>query len=377
MGEVLLITGNEAIGHAALYSGCRVYCGYPITPSSEIMEFMARELPRRGGSFLQMEDEIASMAALVGASWAGAKAMTATSGPGFSLMQENLGLALMLELPCVVVNIQRVGPSSGMPTLGSQQDTLQALFGRHGDQTIIVIAPSSLQEMYDLTVRAFNLAERYRVPVVLLADGFLAHLRGEVLLRRDIPLEERRPLSPGDYATPFRGGPDLVPGFAPLGRGAGVLYTSLTHDERGYPTEDVEKNEALLRRLRDKVMRNAPHILDYEAVGLEDARVVLVAYGGAAPAARWAQRELRRRGCPAACFIPKTLSPFPEEALAQALEGRPAVVAEMSLGQLSFLVRQVVGRGHPLREVQRIGTPLDPRRLVEVALDLAGEVVRP
>ncbi|MFQ5873941.1 MAG: 2-oxoacid:acceptor oxidoreductase subunit alpha, partial [Dehalococcoidia bacterium] len=375
-GKTILMAGTDAVAKAAIYAGCRAYLGYPITPSSEIMESLAREMPKAGGVFLQMEDEIASMAAMVGASWAGAKPMTATSGPGFSLMQENLGLATMLELPCVLVNVQRGGPSTGLPTLGAQQDTLQALWGRHGDQTIIVLAPSNLQEMYDFTVRAFNLAERYRVPVILLADGHLGRLRGKVTPRIDLPVEERKPLGQGSHNTPFSTDSDGVPGFAQLGSGAMVHYTGLSHDERGYPTESLEKNEALLRRLRDKVMNHRDEIVEYEQKGLEDASLVLVGYGSAAPSVRWAQAELNRQGLRTGYFIPKTISPFPDEELAESLDKeRRALVVELSMGQLSRLVREIVGRRYPLEQVYSIGAPVDPRKVVEVALrQLTGAV---
>lgn len=369
MTETVLISGNEAIAYAALHTGCRAYFGYPITPSSEIMEAMARELPKTGGVFLQMEDEIASMAAMVGASWAGAKPMTATSGPGFSLMQENLGLATMLELPCVIVNVQRSGPSTGIPTLGAQQDTMQAIWGRHGDQTIIVVAPSKLQELYDLTIRAFNLAEHYRVPAVLLADGELARVRGEVVLREDLAVEGRRILEAANISTPYRAAPDAAPGFPTLGIGANVLATGLAHDERGYPTEDLVVNEQLLRRLRDKILCHVDDIVDYEVKDVLEAEIVFVGYGAAAASVRWAWRELRERGIKTGYFVPKTLSPFPDQALAEALATcKQVVIAEMSLGQVIHLVREVVGLAMPIDIVSSIGAPIDPRRLVDVAL---------
>lgn len=372
MNETAFMMGSEAIAQAAIYAGCRAYFGYPITPSSEIMEMMARELPKVGGVFLQMEDEIASMAGLVGASWAGAKAMTATSGPGFSLMQENLGLATMLELPCVVVNVQRVGPSTGIPTLGAQQDLMQAIWGRHGDQVIPVLSPSTLQEMYDLTVRAFNLAERYRVPAVLLTDGEMARLRGEVTLRRDLPVEQRRPLEAERFHHPYQAGPDGVPGFPTLGSGAYVVATGLAHDTQGYPTEDVTITEQLLNRLRDKVFDNAGDIIDYEEKDTTDADILLVAYGAAAPSVRRAHSEIRQRGGKAGYFIPKTLVPFPEDALAKAVEGCDRiVVAEMSLGQLVHLVKGVIGRSIPIQLVSCLGKPLDPQLVMKASREKA------
>jgi 2-oxoglutarate ferredoxin oxidoreductase subunit alpha len=337
-----LLQGNQACARAALDAGCRFYGGYPITPSSEIAEYMAETLPAWGGVFMQMEDEIGSMGAVLGASLAGAKAMTATSGPGFSLMQEHLGYAAYAEIPCVVVDVMRAGPSTGLPTSPSQGDVMQARWGTHGDHPVIALAPASVAEVYELTVRAFNLAERYRTPVVLLYDEIIGHVRERVCLprREDLDVVERdRPAGPPADFRPYAPGGRGVPAMADFGAGYRHHVTGLAHDERGYPTQDTAAVARLQARLHAKLEDNRADIVSSEAVGVDDADVVVVAYGIVARAARRAVAAARAAGLRAGLFRPRTLWPFPERELADlAGAGKSLLVPEMNMGQI---VREV------------------------------------
>lgn len=345
---VQLLQGNMACARAAIAAGCRFYGGYPISPSSEIAETMAKLLPRAGGKFIQMEDEIASLAAVIGASLAGMKAMTATSGPGFSLMQEHIGFACYTEVPCVVVDVMRGGPSTGLPTSPSQADVMQARWGTHGDHPAIALCASSPSEVYELTVRAFNLAERLRTPVILLLDEVVAHMYEKVDLGRlaGLPVENRRKPngSPGKLEA-YAAGEDGVPTMAPFGEGYRYHVTGLAHDSRGYPTQDPAIVETTQRRLQLKVDRCRKEIVSYELLQCEDAEVIVFAYGIVAAAARQAVRQARERGIRAGLFRAITLWPFPGEELVAAV--KPAtriVVAEMNLGQMAGEVERAVGK---------------------------------
>ncbi|MFQ6034063.1 MAG: 2-oxoacid:acceptor oxidoreductase subunit alpha, partial [Candidatus Bipolaricaulia bacterium] len=310
------MSGDDACAEGAIAAGCRFFAGYPITPSSEIAERMARRLPQVGGVYLQMEDELASMAALVGASCGGAKAMTATSGPGFSLMQENIGLAFATETPCVVVDVQRGGPSTGLPTLIGQGDMMQARFGSHGDYAIIAYAPASPQEMFDLTIKAFNMAERFRTPVFVMSDELVAHMRERVLIdpeRIELVSRKRPKVKPGERFLPFEPDDDLVPPMALAGEGYKIHVTGLTHDERGYPVIDAETQERTISRMIRKILDNRKEIIEYEEVELEDAQVVLVAYGSTARAALRALKLARERGTKVGLLRLITPWPFPGE----------------------------------------------------------------
>ena len=335
--------GNEACAEAALAAGCRFFAGYPITPASEIAEYLSKRLPQVGGIAIQMEDELASIGAVVGASWTGNKAMTATSGPGFSLMQENIGLAVMTEAPCVIVDVMRGGPSTGQPTLPGQQDVMQAKWGSHGDYEIIALAPSSVQEMFDLTVEAFNLSETYRVPTILLADEIVAHMWEKVVIQpaeKMKILNRKKPNVPPEKYMPFMPDDNLVPPMACFGEGFSFHATGLTHDEHGYPqTQSSEVQQRLVRRLCDKIRKNADKIIRVEEVMLEDANVVVVAYGIVARAALSAVRKAREEGIKAGLLRPITLWPFPEKSVTKvAKQAKAIVVAEMNCGQL---VREV------------------------------------
>ena len=333
--ERRLLQGNEACALAALAAGCRFYAGYPITPSSEIAEHMARRLPETGGVFVQMEDEIASICACIGASLGGVKAMTATSGPGFSLMQENLGYAALCEVPVVIVDVQRVGPSTGMPTLPAQGDVMQARWGTHGDHPVVVLAPAGVADTYRLTVAAFNISERLRLPVVLLSDEVVAHMREMVEIE---PSEVVDRAAPGeDPATyrPFRAGPDGVPVLAAPGRGYRFHVTGLYHGEDGFVTNDPKEAERLIHRLARKVALHQDWLTLAEEHHLDDARVAVFAYGSPARAALRAVRDARAAGLPAGLFKAETIWPFPAERISQlARQVRAILVPEMNLGQL-------------------------------------------
>ncbi|MEM3726158.1 MAG: 2-oxoacid:acceptor oxidoreductase subunit alpha [Candidatus Bathyarchaeia archaeon] len=337
------MSGDIACAEGAIAAGCRFFAGYPITPATEIAEHMALRMPQIGGIYIQMEDEIASMAAVIGASYAGLKAMTATSGPGFSLMQENIGLAAMTEAPCVIVNVMRGGPSTGQPTMPGQQDVMQAKWGSHGDYEIIALTPSYVQEMFDLTVEAFNLSETYRVPTILLADEVVAHMWGKVTIPTPETIRvinRKKPNVPPEKYLPFMPDDDLVPPMACFGEGFRFHATGLTHDEHGYPqTQSSEVQTKLVRRLCDKIRKNADKIIKVEGVMLEDADIVVIAYGIVARAALNAVRKARENGIKAGLLRLITLWPFPENHVAKIAEqANMIIVPEMNCGQM---VREV------------------------------------
>lgn len=368
---VRLMQGNEACAHAAILAGCRFFAGYPITPSSEIAEELARLLPKVGGKFIQMEDEISAMAACIGAALGGVKAMTATSGPGFSLKQENLGFAAYTEIPCVIVNVMRGGPSTGLPTSPSQGDVMQARWGTHGDHPIIVLAPASVREVYDLTIRAFNLSERYRTPVILLYDEVIGHMREKVVLPDPSHVEiveRKKPTCPPEAYLPYGETEDDVPPLATFGEGYRYHVTGLAHDERGFPTSDPEVVEAVQRRIHRKLERGREEILAFEGFLLEDARVIILAYGVTARSARAAVRMARGEGVRAGLFRPLTLWPFPDleiEKLAREVEA--IIVAEMNLGQLIFEVERAVHGKTRVLACQKVsGEPIHPEEILAV-----------
>lgn len=333
------INGDVACAEGALAAGCRFFAGYPITPATEIAEHLSERMPEFGGIYIQMEDEIASIAAILGASYAGFKAMTATSGPGFSLMQENIGLAVMTEAPCVIIDIMRGGPSTGQPTLPGQQDIMQAKWGSHGDYEIIALSPSSVQEMFTLTVEAFNLAETYRVPTMLLGDEIIAHMWEKVVIPPPEELKtvnRKKPsVSPEEY-QPFKPDDDLVPPMASFGEGYRFHATGLTHNERGFPqTQSSEVQFNLVRRLCDKIRRNADKIVKVEEFMLDDADVVVIAYGIVARSALSAVKKARAEGIKAGLLRPITIWPFPEVHVSDiAKRAKAIIVPEMNCGQL-------------------------------------------
>jgi 2-oxoglutarate ferredoxin oxidoreductase subunit alpha len=340
-----LLQGNDAVVEGALAAGCRFFAGYPITPATEISEVMSSRLPAVGGTFIQMEDEIASLGAVIGASLAGAKAMTATSGPGFSLMQENLGFACMAEVPCVIVNVMRGGPSTGLPTHVSQGDVMQARWGTHGDHPIIVLAAATTRECFDLTVKAFNLSETYRTPVILLTDEVVAHTREKVTLPSPeaVAVVDRvRPTAPPEWYVPYEDNARGVPPMGIFGDGYRYHVTGLTHDLHGFPTERPDEIGPFFRRLFRKISQHLDDILMVQEEMTADAEILVVAYGAVARSARRAVREAREQGIKAGLLQLITLWPFPRRLLEPHLQKvRAVLVPELNMGQMSREVKSI------------------------------------
>lgn len=353
MAEVAFWQGNKAIAIGAIAGGCTFFSGYPITPSSEIAETLAEELPKIGGRFIQMEDEIGGIAAAIGASIAGRKAMTATSGPGFSLKQENLGLAYMAEIPLVVVDIMRGGPSTGLPTRVSQQDVMQARWGTHGDHATIAYAPSSVQECFELTIAAFNASERFRQPVIILGDEVVGHMREKIVIpdagSYQVANRKRPTVNPDDF-VPYKPDPsDDIPPMASFGDGYRWHVTGLTHDEWGFPTDEPSEIETKIKRLVRKVDRFRKDIVRYEVFYGDDAKVLIVSYGSVARSSLRAVREARQKGLKVGHFRPITLWPFPDEEL-QGLASQVdvVIVPELNCGQMLLEVERAVNGKAPV-----------------------------
>jgi 2-oxoglutarate ferredoxin oxidoreductase subunit alpha len=368
--------GDHACAEGAIAAGCTFFGGYPITPSTEIAELLARRFPTTGGVFIQMEDELGSIAAVLGASAAGARAMTATSGPGFSLMMENLGLAVMLEIPFVLVNVQRGSPSTGLPTLPGQADVMQAKWGSHGDYEIVAYSPWSPQEMFDLTVHAFNISDRYRVPVLLMADEVVGHMveRVEIPTQDQIDRWERkRPKkNPGEPFNPFLvEDEDLVPPMVHAGEGYGVHYTGLTHDEHGYPDMSASVHDRLVKRLVDKVRHNADQLIRIEEHWMDDARIVVLAFGSTARSARRAVKDARQEGIPVGFIRLISLWPFPERQIKEIAQQTDAfIVAEMNLGQMIRELERHVAQ--PVFGVHHAGgAMMSPEPILDKILEVA------
>lgn len=340
--------GNEACVEGAVAAGVKFFAGYPITPSTEIAELLARRLPQYGGKFIQMEDEIASMAAVVGASLAGLKSMTATSGPGFSLKQENLGFAFMTEIPCVIVNVQRLGPSTGGPTLTAQGDIMQARWGTHGDRGVLCFYPSSVLDAFNLTVEAFNWSEKLRVPTIVLLDETIGHLRESITVPdyNDIKVFDRKkPVASPEKYLPYKPDQDDIPPMASFGTGYRYHVTGLVHDYTGFPaTGDHEEIDKLLTRLDGKIKRNQDELNYYSELFLEDAEMVVIACGSVARSAAAAVKEARAKGVKAGLLTLKTIWPFPEKLVAKVTEGKKRVIVpEMNMGQLVGEVKKILG----------------------------------
>ncbi len=345
MGEARFWSGNEACVEGALAAGCRFFAGYPITPANEISEILSERLPRVGGTFMQMEDELASIGAVMGASWAGRKAMTATSGPGFSLMQETIGWGFMTETPCVVVDVQRAGPGTGQATKSAQGDVMQARWGTHGDYAAVVLSPNSAQEMFELTIRAFNLAERYRTPVVLLADETIAHLRERVNLppREILEIVNRRRPSAGD--SRFFGSEVVAP-MPAVGEGFNVAVTASTHDETGMRfTQGAPVHRRMIGALNAKIYDHVSDISETECHGVEGCDVGVVSYGCTSRSVYEASERAEAAGVKVGHVRLKTIWPFPEHDVeALAASAKRILVPEMNLGQISGEVERVTGR---------------------------------
>jgi 2-oxoglutarate ferredoxin oxidoreductase subunit alpha len=383
-GEHFML-GDHAAAEGAMLAGCRFFAGYPITPATEIAERMSVRLPQVGGVYIQMEDELASMNAILGASWAGTKSMTATSGPGFSLMMENLGLGIMLETPCVLVNVQRGGPSTGLPTLVGQQDMMQARWGSHGDYEMIALSPTSPQEFFDLTLRAFNLSERYRTPVLVLADAEVGHMTEKVIIPApeeveiiDRPQVRRGDVEP-DHFRIFRdgragNGNGYVSPMVAAGEGYRIHVTGLTHDERGYPVMNARAQEWVVNRLINKIRSHLDDIIQVEEQGVDDAEVVVVSYGISARTSLWPIELARREGIRVGYLRLITVWPFPEQRIRDlAKQVRAFVVPEINMGQMVREVeRCACGQAQVLSTHRAGGDILEPHQVLNAIRQAAG-----
>ncbi|HSQ01875.1 MAG TPA: 2-oxoacid:acceptor oxidoreductase subunit alpha [Methanobacterium sp.] len=355
--EQYFIQGNEACARGAIKAGCRFFAGYPITPSTEIAEDMAVFLPREGGTFIQMEDEISALGAVIGAVWGGMKGMTATSGPGFSLMQEHVGYAAMTETPLVIVNMQRGSPSTGQPTMASQSDMMQARWGSHGDYEIIAMSPSSVQECFDFTVKAFNLAEKYRVPVMIMADEIVGHMREKITIPERTEIQTRTmPHEGPETFLPYKAEPDETSAMPAFGDGYKLHITGLTHDERGYPDASNPKSHSkLVNRLCDKILNKTNEIAMVKTMFTEDADTLIVSYGAPSRSVVTAVKNARNDGLKAGFIKLETVWPFPEDMLMNAAKNAHKVlVVEMNLGQIFHEVQRVL-RDHKVELLPKIG----------------------
>ena len=366
MSKVEFYQGNTACAEGALAAGCTFFGGYPITPSTEIAEHMALKLPKvKGGVFIQMEDEIGGIASVIGASWTGVRAMTATSGPGFSLMMENIGFAIMTETPCVIVNVQRGGPSTGQPTMASQGDMMQCRYGSHGDISIIALSPFSVQECFELTVKAFSLADQFRTPVFLMADEVIGHMRERLIIPDTVFVTGRKPLQKG--TLPFEPGEDLIPGFAPFGAGFRIPVTGLTHDERGYPdTTNPHSHAELVTRLVQKIENKRHDIADYE-IKNRDAPIVFICYGSPSRTVQQVVFDNEKEGRNDIGYLRlKVVWPFSENLLSLFPRAVVFIVPELNLGMIS---REIERHAKiPVRSVGKIGGELHtPDELKQVA----------
>jgi len=341
-----LLQGNEAIVEGAIKAGCRFFAGYPITPATEISELLSVKLPKVDGTFIQMEDEIASLGAVIGASLVGVKSMTATSGPGFSLMQENLGFAIIAEIPCVIVNAMRGGPSTGLPTSPSQSDVMQARWGTHGDHPIIVLCPSTVKECFDLTIRAFNFSERFRNPVIVLVDEVVAHMREKITIPEDNEIEiynRVKPTVPPEWYIPYQDTPRGVPPMASFGDGYRYHVTGLTHDIRGFPTSRPDEIDPFIRRLFRKISQNFAEIQLGDFFMTDDADIAIIAYGCVARSAKRAVIDAREKGIKAGLLKLNTLWPFMRTAVEKVVaQAKIVIVPEMNMGQISREVKRVI-----------------------------------
>jgi len=361
--KIQFILGDMACVYGGILAGCSFFGGYPITPASEVAEGMARLLPRVGGTYVQMEDEIGSIASVIGASWGGAKAMTATSGPGFSLMMENYGYAVMTETPCVIVNVQRTGPSTGQPTLGAQGDMMQARWGTHGDFEAIALAPSNVQECLDFTIEAFNLSEKYRNPVCVMADGEVGHLRERIVIpdEKDLKIINRVEATiDKEKFIPFGGSQtrkSKVPDFPTFGTGYRTYITGLTHNEKGFPATDKQKDhEKLVKRITSKITDDADKLIMIEESNLDDADIAFVTYGASARPAETAMDIARSKGIKVGMLRLKIVWPFPEKLIYKlGKKVDKIIVPEMNLGQIVHPVKEAVSGNCEVISAPKIG----------------------
>jgi 2-oxoglutarate ferredoxin oxidoreductase subunit alpha len=368
--KVAFLQGNEAAAYGALYAGCTFFAGYPITPSTEVAELMSVELPKIGGKFIQMEDEIGAMAAVIGASLTGEKVLTATSGPGLSLKQELIGYACIAEVPCVIVNVMRGGPSTGMPTGPSQSDVMSAKWGTHGDHPAICLVPASVQELFEETVRAFNLAEKYRTPVMVMPDEIVGHMRERIVFPEPGELEiidRTRPTTPPEKYKPYDTSFGDVPPLAAFGSGYRYHVTGLNKMQDGFPTTKASIVQEEEERQVRKVENNKADIVKYEEYLLEDADVAVVAYGSTSRSARFAVNEARKQGIKAGMFRIMTFWPFPDEQIA-ALAGKVKgiIAPEMNLGMAKLEIERCVKGQVPVAGINRVdGEPINPGQILE------------
>jgi 2-oxoglutarate ferredoxin oxidoreductase subunit alpha len=367
------IDGDHACCEGALAAGCRFVAGYPITPSTEVVERIAQRFPEVGGVFIQMEDELASSIAIAGAAWGGARAMTVTSGPGFSLMMEHVGFAVMTETPCVFVNVQRGGPSTGLPTLPGQADMMQARWGSHGDYEVIAMAPHSPQEAFDLTIKAFNLSEQYRVPVMVMLDECVGHMMERVVVPRAEEIEiypRRLTTAPAGEYLPYAAGDDLVPDMAPTGVGYRFHITGLTHDERGYPDMSPNAQARLIRRLIDKIKKDVVALTDIQHEGLEDAEAVVVSYGITSRVTLPAVADARARGHKIGVLRLRMVWPFPEHVIRDlATRVKAFIVPELNMGQIVHEVERCAGGTKVVSVPHAGGTVHDPNVIRDAILE--------
>jgi 2-oxoglutarate/2-oxoacid ferredoxin oxidoreductase subunit alpha len=371
----ILLQGNEAVVEGALRAGCRFFAGYPITPATEISEVLSIKLPQVDGTFIQMEDEIASLGAVIGASLAGVKSMTATSGPGFSLMQENLGYAVIAEVPCVIVNVMRGGPSTGLPTFPSQSDVMQARWGTHGDHPIIVLSASTVRECYDFTVMAFNFSEKFRTPVILLIDEVVAHMREKMVLdpQEEVDIFNRvKPTVPPEWYIPYEDTPAGVPAMANFGDGYRYHVTGLTHDIRGFPTSRSDEIGPFIARIHRKISQHFSEIQMAEFFQTDDAEMTIIAYGCVARSAKRAVVEAREKGLRVGLLKLVTIWPFMRTAVEKVLQNsKVLIVPEMNMGQISREVKRVnrgVARVLSLNKVD--GTIITPSEILNRIMEV-------
>jgi 2-oxoglutarate ferredoxin oxidoreductase subunit alpha len=362
--KVQFILGDMACVYGGLLAGCSFFGGYPITPASEVAEGMARRLPRVGGTYIQMEDEIGSIAAVIGAAWGGAKSMTATSGPGFSLMMENYGFAVMTETPCVIVNVQRTGPSTGQPTLGAQGDMMQARWGTHGDLEALAFAPSTVQECLDFTIEAFNLSEKYRNPALVMTDGEVGHLRERIIVpnEKDLKIIDRIPATiEKNKFIPFTNSQTRkdckIPDFPTFGTGYRTYVTGLTHNEKGFPATDKQPDhERLVKRITEKIQDDADKLVMVERLDLDDADIAFVTYGATARPAESAMQMGRKNGIKVGLLRLKLVWPFPEkEIIKLAKNVDKIIVPEMNLGQIVHPIQEYAGGNCEVISAPKIG----------------------
>lgn len=368
--KVAFLQGNEAAAHGALYAGCKFFAGYPITPSTEVAEVMSAELPKVGGKFIQMEDEIGAMAALIGASLTGVKVLTSTSGPGLSLKQENIGYACITEVPCVIVNVMRGGPSTGMPTGPSQSDIMCAKWGTHGDHPAICLVPASVQELFEETVRAFNLAEKYRTPVMVMPDEIVGHMRERIVFPEPGELEvidRTAPSVPPEQYKPYDTSFGDVPPLAAFGSGYKFHVTGLNKMQDGFPTTKAEIVQAEEERQVRKVEANKADIMKWEEYMCDDAEIIVVAFGSTSRSARFAVNEARKNGIKAGLFRLITFWPFPEERLLELSKKVKAFITpEMNLGMCTGVVKGCIEGNAPVLGIFRVdGEPVNPDQILD------------